>query len=276
MERLICTEISARLGTGGATEVKGHEWFKEVVWHTLWQQPAVFLPTTKDIEDTTYFDDRGVAGVSLPSYQDSGSEFDECMDDQGSDFGESVYKNLGVLERANQKIVSKIKEDYPMGENWHLKRHDSMPVSSPITVPSQIMGRIAPPHTRFSSAGANLSPYTLQTSPSTYDSFSSHINLRPSPLRSRRSSSNNSQTRLRYQDSHENFEMQTDSLLDVLVAVEDGNHPNNLIQSILTTCGCLCTCVKNGAEAAQLAMGDTQYDFIFVSHTLHISMNYLI
>ena len=45
-----------RLGTGGAQEVKEHEFFASVNWETLLRQKAEFVPQLDNEEDTSYFD----------------------------------------------------------------------------------------------------------------------------------------------------------------------------------------------------------------------------
>ncbi|KAI8918021.1 kinase-like domain-containing protein, partial [Entophlyctis helioformis] len=58
MDKLMCPDIDARLGFGGAAEVRGQEWFADVDWTRLLQQTAPFVPKTSNIEDTDYFDAR--------------------------------------------------------------------------------------------------------------------------------------------------------------------------------------------------------------------------
>lgn len=45
-----------RLGTHGANEVKGHEFFANLDWTSLLRQKAQFIPALDDEEDTSYFD----------------------------------------------------------------------------------------------------------------------------------------------------------------------------------------------------------------------------
>nr|KAJ3418581.1 hypothetical protein HK105_008140 [Polyrhizophydium stewartii] len=278
MERLMCSDIDARLGSNGAREVRAHPWFADVEWDTLWQAKASFIPKTSNIEDTDYFDDRGVSAkisdgsergdaaaaagkgvgstgagastgasgagaVSLsaaasvaamssmaststvskdrrapttvaddtsvggsmvssvsalaPGGQPAGAPIAMAATSTGSqagtrgsvsaahsiaasavssgggggggggtlprdkkdkeraesdkedrtedaereylqaamneeeapDFGEYVYKNLPLLEKANKKLVSKIRSDFPEGEEWKQRRRDSLPIS---------------------------------------------------------------------------------------------------------------------------------------------------
>ncbi|KAH6601160.1 hypothetical protein BASA50_001839 [Batrachochytrium salamandrivorans] len=217
MEKLMCSDIDMRLGTTGAAGVREHAWFDHVDWDNLRSNKASFVPKTTNIEDTDYFDDRGVSTVmqdvspvhggggidDLPpknnvsneqhilhtleqrhgsmllgiSDTDStpcaapgtssiksgavrspsvasmnsriqGSDIDmdqEILDrpenteregleaamgqdDDGPDFGEVVYKNLPLLEKANKQLVSRIRSDFPEGEEWKMRRRESLPV----------------------------------------------------------------------------------------------------------------------------------------------------
>ncbi|RKO84321.1 kinase-like domain-containing protein, partial [Blyttiomyces helicus] len=58
MERLMCTDIDARLGSRGADEVKAHPWFADVTWDRVMEEEASFVPKPAGVEDTDYFDGR--------------------------------------------------------------------------------------------------------------------------------------------------------------------------------------------------------------------------
>jgi len=55
LERLLCTDPDARLGSKGAMEVKMHPWFAAVDWSGLTLQKAAFIPVTSEDTDTSYF-----------------------------------------------------------------------------------------------------------------------------------------------------------------------------------------------------------------------------
>ena len=54
--KLLAFEPSDRLGANGVDEVKAHPWFEGIQWDTLREQPAVMVPKTTDVFDTSYFD----------------------------------------------------------------------------------------------------------------------------------------------------------------------------------------------------------------------------
>ena len=137
MDRFMCADVEKRLGTRGAAEVKAMEWFEGTDWENLIHQKVFFVPTVKNIEDTDYFDSRGAHKPTKLS--DSDEEKSEngskdklpsatATEESGADFGEAVYKNLPLLEKANLKMMSKINQDFPEGEQWLLKRRDSLPI----------------------------------------------------------------------------------------------------------------------------------------------------
>lgn len=57
---LLEIDIEKRLGTNGASEVKGHAWFDGIQWDTLITQKSHFIPKDKYVEDTSYFNNRGL------------------------------------------------------------------------------------------------------------------------------------------------------------------------------------------------------------------------
>ncbi|KAI9205400.1 uncharacterized protein BJ171DRAFT_423179 [Polychytrium aggregatum] len=138
MERLMCTEIESRLGTHGSQEVRAHPWFHDIDWEKLEHAEANFVPKPSNPEDTDYFDDRG-AGTKKPSDVDAEDQAkpgvgpaeervdleltervipkdeettqDDAPGEEKPDFGEFVYKNLPLLEKANSDLVKKIRSD---------------------------------------------------------------------------------------------------------------------------------------------------------------------
>lgn len=251
MERLMCTDIEARLGSGGSEEVKNHKWLADVKWNSLWQEPAPFIPVSKNVEDTGYFDDRGAAFKHE-------LDFEKFPDDQSSDFGESVYKNLLVLERENQKIASKIKQDYPLGEEWLQKRRESMPsVVGPLFPTASHACKIS--HARHNSASATM-----------HKSSSNCQDIKL--LKSVRSRSINASERPPSADSvllyNKKIEVSDGSIPTLLIA-DDNPITSEMLENYLVDKFHIVT-VQDGAEAVQSSMSMTKYALIFVSHDLPI------
>ncbi|RZC68187.1 hypothetical protein C5167_031443 [Papaver somniferum] len=52
--RLLC-DVDQRLGIGGADHIKAHPWFKDIVWHKLYEMEAAFKPEINGELDTQNF-----------------------------------------------------------------------------------------------------------------------------------------------------------------------------------------------------------------------------
>ncbi|RUS29284.1 hypothetical protein BC938DRAFT_480837, partial [Jimgerdemannia flammicorona] len=153
MERLMCTDPNRRLGANGADEVKNHPFFGGVNWDNLLTETPAFIPQPENLEDTEYFDSRGASMYQVGDVEDgtnktaaaptgdsivSNNEEDnfgslnedaeesnnrKAMNGTGNadnaDFGAFVFKNLPVLEKANEDVIRKL-------------RHENV-IASPIT-----------------------------------------------------------------------------------------------------------------------------------------------
>ncbi|CAI8600463.1 unnamed protein product [Vicia faba] len=138
MNKLLIENPVQRLGTTGASEVKGHAFFKDINWDTLARQKAMFIPSTEAL-DTSYFmsryiwnpEDEHCAGGSdfddiTESYSSgsgsdsSGVDEDECGSLTGFAPGSNLvgqysfsnfsFKNLSQLVTINYDVVYKNKE----------------------------------------------------------------------------------------------------------------------------------------------------------------------
>ncbi|TPX71930.1 hypothetical protein SpCBS45565_g00911 [Spizellomyces sp. 'palustris'] len=183
MESLMCTDIESRLGTKGAYEVKRHTFFRDMDWSTVMKEEASFVPNTKGMEDTDYFDDRGIleggmdmdvdeehkervfnsgkenegqeplgageaadtaAASALRSEGNNASHVRQAslsslptdretgMTESAPDFGEFVYKNLPLLEKANNDLVRRLRSESLSGSVGDVgrSRHRSLPAGA--------------------------------------------------------------------------------------------------------------------------------------------------
>ncbi|XP_060702481.1 microtubule-associated serine/threonine-protein kinase 3 [Hemiscyllium ocellatum] len=78
INRLLRQNPRDRLGTGGAQEVKQHNFFTDLDWSGLLRQKAEFIPQLESEDDTSYFDTRS------EKYQHLASEEDEDSNDEES------------------------------------------------------------------------------------------------------------------------------------------------------------------------------------------------
>lgn len=180
IEQLLCLDIEERLGCqSGANEVQKHVFFTDIDWISLPTQAASFIPQVENVDDTSYFDSRGVqnkapdigadedssnTSISTPEEskretanslsavnyqlgrlnlgQPNNTTYDSYNSLEGesrsrsnsmkksrsllnferplrsssvesdqSDFGSFVYKNLALLEKANNDVVQKLRSD---------------------------------------------------------------------------------------------------------------------------------------------------------------------
>ncbi|KAI9176094.1 rim15, signal transduction response regulator [Blastocladiella emersonii ATCC 22665] len=146
IDKLLTMDPEQRLGAGGAPEVKAHPFFKEVDWDTLLAKTPNFIPKPTSLEDTDYFDDRGVeaiAGGNTPRSSTASGSTDQAHSshasggggsrssgrrergreresssshrlsdlDGATSFGNFSFRNLDVLEKANIDTVQRLKSE---------------------------------------------------------------------------------------------------------------------------------------------------------------------
>ncbi|KAG8062319.1 hypothetical protein GUJ93_ZPchr0003g16596 [Zizania palustris] len=58
INKLLIEDPHLRLGANGASEVKQHQFFKDISWDTLARQKAAFVPSSDSASDTSYFTSR--------------------------------------------------------------------------------------------------------------------------------------------------------------------------------------------------------------------------
>lgn len=132
MERLLTMDPNKRLGRNGPEEVRQHPFFKDLDWNKLLTESPSFIPQPVNEEDTDYFDTRGATMMGQDNLQNLvmeeikrakaiiheqnpdkisliDSEEIKALDD--ADFGTFVYKNLPVLEKANEDAIRKIRHE---------------------------------------------------------------------------------------------------------------------------------------------------------------------
>lgn len=138
MEKLLTLDPEKRLGRNGPEEVQHHPFFKDLDWDKLLTESPSFVPQPMDKEDTDYFDARGATMMEEGSIQNLvmeeikrakaiineqnpdkisllDSEDFQTLDD--ADFGTFVYKNLPVLEKANEDAIKKIRHERIVANN---------------------------------------------------------------------------------------------------------------------------------------------------------------
>lgn len=147
MERLLTLDPEQRLGRNGPEEVRQHPFFKDLDWDKLFTESPSFVPQPMNEEDTDYFDARGatmmmeqqdnlqnlvleeikraqaiineqdpdkialVDGNSAQTGETANTDHSQQVSFDDVDFGTFVYKNLPVLEKANEDAIRKIRHE---------------------------------------------------------------------------------------------------------------------------------------------------------------------
>ncbi|XP_059900370.1 microtubule-associated serine/threonine-protein kinase 1-like isoform X1 [Gadus macrocephalus] len=119
---LLQTNPLARLGTGGAFEVKQHSFFLEVDWNSLLRQKAEFIPNLESEEDTSYFDTRSERYHHVHSYDEDDTNDDEPVEmhrfSSCSPRFSKVYSSMEHLSQLEHKpsVVTRREQKVPREE----------------------------------------------------------------------------------------------------------------------------------------------------------------
>ncbi|XP_054720628.1 microtubule-associated serine/threonine-protein kinase 3-like [Uloborus diversus] len=99
-----------RLGTGGAQEVKEHQFFDEINWNALLRQKAEFVPQLDSEDDTSYFDTR----TDRYSHEVDDSEDMDDADDS------SLFSSFSSCSPRFRKVYSRVEKEL---EEEHMLQH---------------------------------------------------------------------------------------------------------------------------------------------------------
>ncbi|GFY47238.1 hypothetical protein TNIN_1291 [Trichonephila inaurata madagascariensis] len=99
-----------RLGTGGAHEVKEHQFFDEIDWNSILRQKAEFVPQLDSEDDTSYFDTR----TDRYSHE---LEDSEDLDDPDES---SLFSSFSSCSPQFRKVYSRVEREL---EEEHMLQH---------------------------------------------------------------------------------------------------------------------------------------------------------
>uniref|UniRef100_A0A1A8DM78 non-specific serine/threonine protein kinase n=1 Tax=Nothobranchius kadleci TaxID=1051664 RepID=A0A1A8DM78_NOTKA len=109
---LLQTNPLARLGTGGAFEVKQHPFFSGLDWNSLLRQKAEFVPHLESEEDTSYFDTRSDRYHHINTYNEDDTNDDEPVEirqfSSCSPRFSKVYSSMEHLSQLEQKAPTSV------------------------------------------------------------------------------------------------------------------------------------------------------------------------
>ncbi|KAF0910253.1 hypothetical protein E2562_001441 [Oryza meyeriana var. granulata] len=145
IDKLLTEDPHQRLGANGASEVKQHQFFKDISWDTLARQKAAFVPSSDSALDTSYFtsryswnpsDENIYEAYEFEDSSDNGSlsGSSSCVSNHQDDMGDECsgfteiesgsnvnysfsnfsFKNLSQLASINYDLLTKgLKDDPP-------------------------------------------------------------------------------------------------------------------------------------------------------------------
>ncbi|XP_051573019.1 microtubule-associated serine/threonine-protein kinase 1-like [Myxocyprinus asiaticus] len=125
---LLQTNPLLRLGTGGAFEVKQHQFFCDLDWSGLLRQKAEFIPNLESEEDTSYFDTRSERYHHIHSYDEDDTNDDEPVEihrfSSCSPRFSKVYSSMEHLSQLEHKPVVTRRE--PKGHRQDRSKRESL------------------------------------------------------------------------------------------------------------------------------------------------------
>uniref|UniRef100_A0A8C5B0H7 non-specific serine/threonine protein kinase n=1 Tax=Gadus morhua TaxID=8049 RepID=A0A8C5B0H7_GADMO len=132
-----------RMGTGGASEVKNHQFFHHLDWNSLLRQKAEFIPQLESEDDTSYFDTRSDRYHHLETEEEDANE---------EDFNVELQQFSSCSHRFSKATIVSTSGPCPSF---------AAILSLPLPLPD-IFG--------MSPLASPLSPYSLSSDPSSRDS----------------------------------------------------------------------------------------------------------
>ncbi|CAA2957242.1 serine threonine- kinase tricorner-like [Olea europaea subsp. europaea] len=97
--QLLC-DVEHRLGTGGAGQIKGHPWFKDIEWDKLYEMEAAFKPMVHGELDTQNFMKFDDLDPPTPTRCGSGPSRKIRLDSKDLSFVGYTYKNFDAVKEA--------------------------------------------------------------------------------------------------------------------------------------------------------------------------------
>nr|XP_054600514.1 microtubule-associated serine/threonine-protein kinase 3 isoform X1 [Nothobranchius furzeri] len=113
-----------RLGTGGAAEVKQHQFFHNLDWNGLLRQKAEFIPQLESEDDTSYFDTRSERYHHLETEEDDTNDEDFSVD----------LRQFSSCSHRFSKVYSSL--DLSRGHLKEKGETEEKKIESPLTVDS--------------------------------------------------------------------------------------------------------------------------------------------
>ncbi|XP_078071138.1 microtubule-associated serine/threonine-protein kinase 4-like isoform X5 [Mustelus asterias] len=141
-----------RLGTGGAYEVKQHNFFRGLDWNGLLRQKAEFIPQLESEDDTSYFDTRSERYHHMETEEEDETneenfnleigQFSSC-----SHRFSKVYKSMDRISHVDEKIYTERNRGERDSTGGKLKKANTLHVDSITWIPDSEMQHLSLSHT---------------------------------------------------------------------------------------------------------------------------------
>lgn len=117
--------ILERYSSGGG-EIRGHSWFNGIVWETLLEDDAQFVPAPQNPEDTEYFDARG---ATLQSFAEELEDQSSSMDTPAAEYAERPHD---AVSRVRSQVNSMKRGLMPLHIPAHVRDGRNRRLSEPV------------------------------------------------------------------------------------------------------------------------------------------------
>ncbi|XP_038661533.1 microtubule-associated serine/threonine-protein kinase 4-like isoform X4 [Scyliorhinus canicula] len=144
-----------RLGTGGAYEVKQHNFFRGLDWNGLLRQKAEFIPQLESEDDTSYFDTRSERYHHMETEEEDETneenfnleigQFSSC-----SHRFSKVYKSMDRISPVDEKRCTERNRGEHVNTGGKLKKANTLHVDSITWIPDSEMQHLSLSHTSSS------------------------------------------------------------------------------------------------------------------------------
>ncbi|XP_040202475.1 microtubule-associated serine/threonine-protein kinase 1 isoform X1 [Rana temporaria] len=157
---LLQTDPLLRLGTGGAVEVKAHNFFTDLDWNGLLRQKAEFIPHLEAEDDTSYFDTRSDRYQHINSYDEDDTNDEDSVEirqfSSCTPRFSKVYSSMEQLSQLEQKAPSTSQDSNKQERSERTSKRETL---GGVTLRDRCWRTVSPEMKHFSdSVDADSSP----------------------------------------------------------------------------------------------------------------------
>ncbi|XP_056426321.1 microtubule-associated serine/threonine-protein kinase 1 isoform X2 [Hyla sarda] len=150
---LLQTDPLLRLGTGGAIEVKGHNFFTDLDWNGLLRQKAEFIPHLEAEDDTSYFDTRSDRYQHINSYDEDDTNDEDSVEirqfSSCTPRFSKVYSSMEQLSQLEQKPSTPVQDSTKQERSERTSKRETL---GGVTLRDRCWRTVSPEMKHFSDA----------------------------------------------------------------------------------------------------------------------------